>query len=111
MNQTRPVAARVPLIVDPATLLASKMSAMRDPALHEDPERFDIRRDHPRLHPVFGNGPNRCIGEMLVRLEMQEGLAALIAASSIELGTSPRMTGFGGIRQITPMQVCIREVQ
>jgi hypothetical protein len=55
MNQTRPFAARVPLIVDPATLIA--------------------------------------------------------AAPGIELGTSPRMTGFGGIRQITPMQVCIGEFQ
>lgn len=93
-------------------VLASTMSAMRDPALYEDPDRFDIRRDHPRLHPVFGNGPHRCIGEMLVRLEMQEGLAALVAAApGIELETSPRMTGFGGIRQITPMQVCIPEFQ
>ncbi len=41
-------------------------------------------------------------------LEMLEGL---IAAPSIELGTSPRMTGFGDIRQITPMQVCICEFQ
>ena len=93
-------------------VLASTMSAMRDPALFDDPDRFDIRRDHPRLQPVFGNGPHRCIGEMLARLEMQEGLAALIAAApGIELETSPRMTGFGGIRQITPMQVCIREFQ
>ncbi len=93
-------------------VLASTMSAMRDPALYEDPDRFDIRRDQPRLHPVFGNGPHRCIGEMLARLEMQEGLAALIAAApGIELETAPRMTGFGSIRQITPMQVCIPEFQ
>jgi hypothetical protein len=59
MNQTRHVAARASLIVDPATLLASTMSAMRNPALYEDPDRFYIRRDHPRLHPVFGNGPHR----------------------------------------------------
>jgi len=89
-------------------VLASTMSAMRDPTLYLDPDRFDIRRDHPRLHPVFGNGPHRCIGQMLARLEMQEGLAALIsAAPGIELETAPRMTGFGGIRQITPMLVQI----
>ena len=93
-------------------VLASTMSAMRDPALYDDPDRFDILRDHPRLHPVFGNGPHRCIGELMARLEMQEGLAALIAAApGIELETAPRMTGFGGIRQITPMQVCIPEFQ
>lgn len=85
------------------------MAAMRDPALYADPDRFDIRRaDHPRLHLVFGHGPHRCIGEMLARLEMEEALAALIEhAPHIELLAAPRMIGFGGLRQITPMQVSI----
>jgi cytochrome P450 len=91
-------------------LSVSTMSAMRDPALYADPGRFDIRRaDHPRLHPVFGLGPHRCIGEMLARLEMEEGLAALISATpDIEMEAPPRLLGFGGIRQITPMPVRIR---
>lgn len=86
------------------------MSAMRDPALYEAPDRFDIRRtDHPRLHAVFGLGPHRCIGEVLARLEMEASLAALIeGAPDIELETAPQMLGFGGLRQITPMQVRIR---
>lgn len=89
-------------------LLASTMSAMRDPALYVDPDRFDIHRQHPRLHPVFGAGPHRCIGEMLARLELQEGLAALIdAAPGIKMESAPRMTGFGGIRKISPMLVRI----
>ena len=92
-----------------AMLSVSTMSAMRDPALLQNPDRFDIRRtDHPRLHPVFGLGPHRCIGEMLARLEMAEGLAALTAAApDIAMEVPPRMSGFGGIRQITPMQVRI----
>lgn len=91
-------------------LRVSTMSAMRDPEFYADPDRFDIRRgDHPRLHPVFGSGPHRCIGEMLARLEMQEGLEALVrAVPEMELQTPPRLQGFGGIRQITPMQVVIR---
>ncbi len=91
-------------------LRLSTMSAMRDPKLYAEPDRFDISRtDHPRLHPVFGLGPHRCIGEMLARIEMQEGLDALVSAvSEIELETTPRMLGFGGIRQITPMKVRIR---
>ena len=87
----------------------STMAAMRDPEAYTDPDRFDIRRqDHPRLHPVFGQGPHRCIGEMLARLEMEEGLAALIeGVPQIELIEPPRMIGFGGLRQITDMTVWI----
>ena len=88
----------------------STLSASRDPALYAHPDRFDIcRTDHPRLHPVFGLGPHRCIGEMLARIEMEEGLAALVsAAPDIRMEIRPRMYGFGGIRQITPMQVRIQ---
>lgn len=91
-------------------LSVSTLSAMRDPALYADPDRFDIRRtDHPRLHLVFGMGPHRCIGEMLARIELEEGLAALIEAGlEIEMETRPSMRGFGGIRQITPLQARIR---
>ena len=85
----------------------STMSAMRDPSLYADPDRFDIRRtDHPRLHLVFGQGPHRCIGEMLARMEMEEALTALIdRAPDIDVITTPAMTGFGGIRTVTPMEV------
>ncbi|HEU0222773.1 MAG TPA: cytochrome P450 [Paracoccaceae bacterium] len=90
------------------SLSLSTLSAMRDPELYADPDRFDIRRsDHPRLHLVFGGGVHRCLGEMLARLELEEALAALIAAApGIRLaGEAPRMLGFGGIRLATPMAV------
>lgn len=92
-----------------AVLRLSTMSAMRDPALFDDPDRFDIRRsDHPRLHMVFGIGPHRCVGDLLARIEMEESLAAILdAAPDIRLETPPQMLGFGGLRQITPMQVRI----
>lgn len=97
--------------IEPGVMLRlSTMSAMRDPLIYANPNRFDINRaDHPRLHTAFGGGPHRCIGEMLARIEMQESLAALIAAApDIEMETVPRMTGFAAIRQITPMPVRIR---
>ena len=98
-------------IVLPAgsVLRLSTMSAMRDPALYADPDDFNIRRtDHPRFHLVFGLGPHRCIGDMLARIELEEALAAVLdAAPRIELETPPRMLGFGGLRQITPMHVRI----
>lgn len=90
-------------------ITVNTMAAMRDPAAYADPDRFDIRRrDHPRLHTVFGYGPHRCIGEMLARIEMEEALAAVIEhIPHIELLDAPRMVGFGGLRQITPMPVWI----
>ena len=90
-------------------LRLSTLSALRDPALYADPDRFDIRRqDHPRRHLVFGLGPHRCIGDMLARVEMEESLAALLeGAPEIELERAPRMLGFGGLRQITTMRVRI----
>ncbi|GEM_PF-415656 len=93
-----------------SVLTLSTMSAMRDPDLYAEPDRFNIRRtDHPRLHTVFGLGPHRCIGEMLARVELEEGLAALLdGVSAVEVETAPKMTGFGGIRQISPMRVRLR---
>jgi len=90
-------------------LQLSTMSAMRDPELYSSPDDFVMRRtDHPRLHLVFGQGPHRCIGEMLARLEMEESLNALLdAAPGIRIEIAARMIGFGGIRRITPMMVRI----
>ncbi|MEQ9607786.1 MAG: cytochrome P450, partial [Kiloniellaceae bacterium] len=104
---TAPVAIGDVTLPAGVVLRVSLLSALRDPDLYADPDRFDIRRsDHPRLHPVFGTGPHRCIGEMLARLEMQEGLAALVSAvDAIEMDEPPRLSGFGGIRRITPMSL------
>ncbi|WP_375691544.1 cytochrome P450 [Pseudooceanicola sp. LIPI14-2-Ac024] len=90
-----------------SVLTLSVMSALRDPALCADPDRFDLARaDHPRPHPAFGLGPHRCLGEVLARIEMEESLSALLAdAPGLTLTLAPRMTGLGGLRQITPMRV------
>ncbi|MBF9032821.1 cytochrome P450 [Rhodobacterales bacterium HKCCE2091] len=90
-----------------SVLRLSTLSAMRDPGLFDDPDRFDIARAGvPRLHAVFGLGPHRCLGEMLARIEMEEGLAALIrTAPGIALESAPRLEGYGGIRQASPMTV------
>jgi cytochrome P450 len=89
-------------------LSLSMMSAMRDPAIYTDPDRFDIKRaDHPRRHIVFGAGAHRCLGESLATAELEEGLAAL-AARLPELrlaGDPPVVSGSGGIRKVGPMRV------
>ncbi len=83
----------------------STLSAMRDEACMAEPERFDLhRQDHVRPHPVFGGGAHRCLGEMLARIELEEGLAALLdGAPDIEMLEAPRMLGFSGIRKSTPL--------
>jgi cytochrome P450 len=83
----------------------STLSAMRDEARLADPEKFDLRRqDHVRPHMVFGGGAHRCLGEMLARIELEEGLAALMdGAPGIEMIEAPQMLGLAGIRRSTPL--------
>jgi cytochrome P450 len=89
-------------------LSLSTLSAMRDPALYAEPNTFDIRRtDHPRRHMVFGAGVHRCLGEVLARAELEEGLAALVErVPRLQLaGPAPTMHGHGGIRRVDAMHV------
>jgi cytochrome P450 len=84
------------------------ISALRDERVYQKPDVFDIRRtDHPRLHPVFGGGPHRCIGEALARAELEEGLTALATrVPGLEpVGEPFRLHGHWGIRRPGSMHV------
>ena len=52
-------------------------SANRDPSVYEDPDRFDITREHPRTMLTFGGGVHYCLGASLARAEIQEALGVL----------------------------------
>lgn len=87
----------------------STLSAMRDDEKVAKPDTFDLhRQDHVRPHMVFGGGAHRCLGEMLARIELEEGLAALMdAAPGMEMIEAPRMLGLFGIRRSTPLMARI----
>src|SRR5580704_16518281 len=83
-------------------VLLSTMSAMRDAEAYQDTDVFNIHRaDLPRLHPIFGAGAHRCIGEALARAELEEGLLALTERlPHMQLvAERAKLVGFDGIRR------------
>lgn len=67
----------------------SLAAANRDPAVHPDPDRFDVRREHIHLMS-FGGGRHFCLGAHLARLEAAETLDALLDRfSHLEMGSGP----------------------
>jgi cytochrome P450 family 103 len=85
----------------------STMSAMRDEMAYNSPDMFDIHRiKQPRLHPIFGYGAHRCIGEAIARAELEESLSAIAARiPQIKLDVPPKISGHFGIRRVDAMRV------
>jgi cytochrome P450 len=57
------------------TILAG---ANRDPAVFEDPERFDVARENAKEHVSFSGGRHYCLGASLARMEGEVGLRAIV---------------------------------
>jgi linalool 8-monooxygenase len=65
-------------------------SANRDPAVHKDPDRLDIRRADPRHMSFGGGGRHFCLGAGLARLELGIGLRVLLdKLDDLELDGTP----------------------
>jgi cytochrome P450 family 142 subfamily A polypeptide 1 len=66
-------------------------SANRDPAIFDDPERFDVSRQ-PNQHVAFGFGTHFCLGAALARAEIRiffEELLRRVDHFGLAPGTSP----------------------
>lgn len=52
-------------------VLAQIVAANYDPAVYENPDKFDIDRDLRQPHLAFGFGIHQCIGQQLARMELK----------------------------------------
>lgn len=59
------------------SVLTFLAAANRDPAVHADPDRFDIARRDVQ-HQSFGGGAHYCLGAPLARLEARLAIPALL---------------------------------
>jgi cytochrome P450 len=58
-------------------VLASVGAANRDPAVFQDPDKLDIRRDAGK-HLAFGYGGHYCLGAALARMEGEIAVGTLL---------------------------------
>jgi len=58
-------------------VLCNTAAANNDPAVYENPERFDITREGAAPMQTFGAGAHYCLGANLARRELAEALAVM----------------------------------
>jgi cytochrome P450 len=56
----------------------SYAAANRDPAVFEDPHRFDITRSNAKRHLAFGAGPHICVGARLTKMQLRALLKQIV---------------------------------
>jgi cytochrome P450 len=59
-------------------MILGVMSANRDPAVYDDPDRFDVTR-RPQQVTTFGFGTHFCLGAHLARAELEVALKVILS--------------------------------
>ncbi len=86
----------------------STVAANRDPAVFEDPLRFDVRRPNVRHQLAFSFGVHHCLGFNMARLQGAVAVKALLdRLPGLELTDAPEPHGFAFRR---PPQLRLRWV-
>jgi cytochrome P450 len=67
----------------------SVLAANRDPFIYRNPNAFDIHREAPPPHQMFGGGMTVCLGSVLARMEIQEFFKVLIERYPNAVATKP----------------------
>ena len=87
-------------------IMAHLAAANRDPAVFDDPHRFDPGR-RPNRHVAFGGGPHFCLGAWLAKAELATVLRRLHALAPDHALAVPegdlRWTGQSGIRALVSL--------
>ena len=88
-------------------LMLNYVAANHDPAVFDDPRRFDAAR-HPNRHLAFGAGAHQCLGLHLARLEMRILFETLLdRVDTVELAGEPKRaksTFVGGLKTL-PLRI------
>jgi cytochrome P450 len=73
----------------------STLAAGRDPAVFENPLRFDVRRENARHHLAFSFGVHHCLGFNMARLQGAVAVQAILdRLDGLELVSAPEPHGF-----------------
>jgi cytochrome P450 len=88
-------------------LVCMLAGANRDPAVFDDPERFDVRRPNARDHLSFAAGVHYCLGASLARLEGEVGLRLLLR-NHPDLALDGRVTPGRGLILRGPRRLPLR---